>query len=89
MDKAFLIISGRPDGSFQVLPQYGEDNVFDQGNVSHAVVRDLLKYLDTIAQGRTNLTPEEETAMATEAGIEIAQPTPHIIRPSPRSIRTH
>lgn len=65
MAKASIIVWDRPDGSFNVLPQYGDENVFDKSNVSHVVVAMLVAHVDTMGK-RQKLTPEEEQAIVDE-----------------------
>lgn len=89
MAKAIITIWDRPDGSFNVLPQYGDDNVFDKGNVSHVLAAMLIAHIETLGAKRETLTPDEEAEIAAEADAQIEASKPTIILPSTRSIRTH
>lgn len=89
MAKAIITIWDRPDGSFNVLPQYDDDNVFDRSNVSHVLAAMLIAHIETLGAKRETLTPDEEAEIANEAGITLEHPKPHIILPTPRSVRSH
>lgn len=89
MAKAIIMIWDRPDGSFNVIPQYNNDNVFDESNVSHRLAAMLIAHIETLGSKRQKLTPEEEAQIAAEAEQQIEEPKPKLILPSPRSIRTH
>ena len=58
---AILVVSGRPDGSFCVKPQYGPDNKFDPRNLSHYLVHKLVhEIIPTLGQPQPPLTKEQE-----------------------------
>lgn len=65
MAKVTITIWDRPDGSFNVLPQYNADNVFDRTSVAHVLGSMLMAHIDTIGK-RQQLTPEEEKLIAEE-----------------------
>lgn len=89
MAKAIITIWDRPDGSFNVLPQYNDDNVFDKSNVSHVLASMLIAHIETLGSKRVKLTPEEQEEVNRGADPEIEERKPNIILASPRSIRSH
>lgn len=66
MAKASITVWDRPDGTFNLLPQYGDDNVFDRSSVSHVLVAMLVAHVETLGAKREKLTPEEERGIAEE-----------------------